>query len=1635
MRHLGASIAIALLGLLAAPPALAQVLFSEIRIDDANSPTNVDPNEYFELRLDPSLPSGSPLPSLADLTYVVIGRRPIQLVGGVPYGGAGVIVGIIKFPAGTTMPPTGRYLGREPTMQLPPNQTAQLTTSLPFEDDATQTHLLVRGFNFAMFGPGYSPVGFDLDIDNDGTLDITPWSEVVDSVSFLKTATSDTENRAYSSVRLGPASDGIPAHIFRCQNISSSWRVGRRAFQLRNIQAINRAGPTQSPFTPLNPYNATLNGVLEAGSVVRVAVSVVADTSSPASSFDVFIGGTNVGTLSGFPSCGTSPARNIAVPINFFNQVLIDNGNSVPISVVPNGSVGAGCPTSNCQVSLIYEAPDPFTVDTPGATNLQCGAGCDTPNPFSAPPCCVGDLNGDGAITAGDLAFYNSLNGFSYRDVNNDGAPGTSADRDLVIAFGPCSATAACGLNPKSCLIPHAGGGCSYAPCCEAVCADPLFAYCCQVEWDDNCVSAAFALPACAPCGPVSFDQSCYFPGAAAGCNDPACCSLICLDPRFEHCCLVQWDASCADRAREVCLFCGSDATISCFLPNALPNCADPWCCERVCAIPSLAHCCEVSWDAGCVKSARALCGKCGEANLQPCSEPSFGPGCRNAECCQKVCNIDPACCSVAWDQQCVERANQLCLECGVPLAGSCCIPHASPFCDDTDCCRTVCDQYDPFCCSTSWDSLCVTLAAFVCNSIDCPCGSNPASCFTAHTTPGCNEKLCCYSVCSYDDFCCLVRWDTLCAAHAAARCSSNGACIPGAGSCTVPHSTPGCDSPASCCGLVCAIAPECCVVAWDELCVATAFQVCLNCGDPASGSCYTASGSPGCADPICCNSVCNADPFCCVIGWDGACVSLAFALCGDPIASCSSAPNAPNRNCFMASRGRGCNPAACCVRVCDQDVFCCTVEWDAICALEASLFCPLASSTNSVGSCFAEKCCSPGPGCLPAASCRACADRGCGSAVCAYRPSCCSTVWDAECVDLAYAVCIHKEPCPTDNSCLTSNRGPGCKDPSCCNAVCQFDPHCCDYRWDGPCVLAARDLCVSQQPWKCPCDGSCFSAKVSPGCEDASCCAAVCHVDPNCCIYQWDTNCAQIARSVCCGLGLCGDACNKSCLEVHAQPYCNNSWCCEAVCAVDPFCCSSKWDTFCVQQAFLRCAGTCGQPTSGNCFAEHQSPGCRITQCCADICAIDPACCAEEWDSTCAEMARTMPICTNRRPRCGESIAGKCCVAHTGPACDQGPCCAAVCAQDPSCCEEEWDDLCVTLAKQVAACTAVCNPPCGADCAGSCCEVHGNPRCSNLICCEAVCFGWTDERGVVYGGDSFCCNIEWDANCVDRALQYSQILGKGGQVIDGPCATACPLPSCGSVLAGDCCTPHPGPFCVEAGCCLTICAQDSYCCEVSWDANCATAAFSLCNSCVQPTGCGTPGSGSCLSPHFTPYCSDGKCCEIVCIADPTCCSVQWDFDCVELAFTLCFFGPTPPVNDECDGALSFGDVSAAGLNIRPFLTTGATQSLSPTPSINCGGAAIVMTADTWWTLEFPQDGLWEISTCNLANFDTAIAVYEGDCANPFLRACNDNAPFCAQFTSTVTWQAVANQPYLVRIGSPNDGSGQGYVMIRFLGP
>ncbi len=166
------------------------VTISEIRIDQPGT----DNDEYVEL-------AGTPGTSLDGLTYIVIGDGA---------GGSGVIESVTDL-SGQVIPASGYFVVAESTFTL---GTADLVATLNFENSDNVTHLLVQGFTGSN--------GQDLDTDDDGTLDTTPWTSAVDCIALIETVGSG--DLVYCPTTVGPNGSYVPAHVLRC---SGGWEIGQ----------------------------------------------------------------------------------------------------------------------------------------------------------------------------------------------------------------------------------------------------------------------------------------------------------------------------------------------------------------------------------------------------------------------------------------------------------------------------------------------------------------------------------------------------------------------------------------------------------------------------------------------------------------------------------------------------------------------------------------------------------------------------------------------------------------------------------------------------------------------------------------------------------------------------------------------------------------------------------------------------------------------------------------------------------------------------------------------------------------------------------------------------------------------------------------------------------------------------------------------------------------------------------------------------------------------------------------------------------------------------------------------------------------------------------------------------------------
>jgi hypothetical protein len=502
------------------------------------------------------------------------------------------------------------------------------------------------------------------------------------------------------------------------------------------------------------------------------------------------------------------------------------------------------------------------------------------------------------------------------------------------------------------------------------------------------------------------------------------------------------------------------------------------------------------------------------------------------------------------------------------------------------------------------------------------------------------------------------------------------------------------------------------------------------------------------------------------------------------------------------------------------------------------------------------------------------------------------------------------------------------------------------------------------------------------------------------------------------------------SCLEIRTTGGCSNTTCCGTVCLVDPGCCSIAWDAGCVLLADQLCAGLCGASASGSCFAPNPSPACSIAPCCETVCAADPFCCATQWDFSCASLAGF--LCSAGQPgTCGDPAAGSCSQPHATGACSDLACCTAVCGLDPSCCEFAWDQLCVALAATVCvdACPFSC-PPDGQQETEACDERTNDP-----------CTTPPGSAGAIACGETRCGQVFFDETLgIDRDGWLFEVQAPPGaarrvSIVFGAQAAAylVVLPhGCGDLadavatIPQSFCSTSTTNLCLVAGSYLMLVVPGTPETPAGATVPCGFSAYRLSVDCLDlcEDPCGA-SEAPCDTAHGEPGCSDAKCCGAVCTADPLCCTKSWDALCVAAAQKLCGFEPPP--NDFCSGAIE------APTGATPLNNELATAAPPAFPK-SCAGD--LYSGDLWFRHTVECGGVLRIETCGETSFDTVIAVYRGDCTDPILLGCNDDAELCTPAgASRLSIEAECGETLLIRVAGFGTATGAGTLAIACLGP
>ena len=484
-------------------------------------------------------------------------------------------------------------------------------------------------------------------------------------------------------------------------------------------------------------------------------------------------------------------------------------------------------------------------------------------------------------------------------------------------------------------------------------------------------------------------------------------------------------------------------------------------------------------------------------------------------------------------------------------------------------------------------------------------------------------------------------------------------------------------------------------------------------------------------------------------------------------------------------------------------------------------------------------------------------------------------------------------------------------------------------------------------------------------------------------------------------------------CVEPHPNPGCEDEACCLQVCEFDSVCCSEEWDASCAALANSVCDSICGSDSNNSCFEFGVTPACDNLTCCIAVCALDPFCCTDKWDSTCVARASFEPVaCAVSGPECGDSGSGDCNEPNGTPSCSDGDCCTLVCENREECCTIVWDTICVALAETLcySGCSFETNftdalevEPCTGDDTNDAC---GDGAAEPLQLGVRTLGRFQDGSDLdAYAVDLAPLDLDGDGE-VQVRLRVAASDAKFELFSDGcgPSATITRLSSG--------CAQFEDIVCVPAVETLVVVSPQGD------PGDCEEYVYAISLEAQDFCGPACENSAPCLEPHVGPGCEDSTCCSLVCDADPACCVWVWDGNCARLAALEC--GGPPPANDACTDAV---EVFEGRVSFRQLLST------VDGPEVSCASAD--STGDVWFTYRVKCVGDLLVRTCGPTDFDTVLEVYRGDCSSPELIACDDDFELCVGGQSELQLSdLVCNEDLLIRVSGTAEEIGSGSLEI-----
>ncbi len=473
--------------------------------------TGIDLDVYAEI-------SGTAGADLGDLTLIVIGGDDFAIAP----AQNGYIEAVIPL-TGQIIPTSGYFVVGATTYSL---STPDLVSVLNFEVDNNKTYMLVSGFS--------SFEGDDVDLNDDGTLDYEPWTGVLSSVALVKYPAPDglTGDFTYGATSVGPDGGSFPSQVKQCPD-TAGWKIG----------FADTASGSDTP--------GVANPSCTGGSTVVMISELRTDqtgtdndeyaelTGDPGTLLDgltyLVIGDGTTTTKSGVVEC--------IIPLD---------GKSIPASgifvitslVSPQDGIAFGQAGDFQTNKLIFENSDHVTHLVVRGFSGTATTGQDL------------DSNDDGVLNL--TPWLSVVDSVANVKVASTGGPVKAPDVGTTLGEWTYQFTNADGsltqmVGPDDIYNPGHIYRCSPQGSWLIGFFDPVSA------GSNNKDTPKFVNPECSTCG-VPGSGSCFSVHAGVGCDKGSCCSIVCAF--VPACCDTTWDSTCVETAMSNCLAGGAPPTV-----------------------------------------------------------------------------------------------------------------------------------------------------------------------------------------------------------------------------------------------------------------------------------------------------------------------------------------------------------------------------------------------------------------------------------------------------------------------------------------------------------------------------------------------------------------------------------------------------------------------------------------------------------------------------------------------------------------------------------------------------------------------------------------------------------------------------------------------------------------------------------------------------------------------------------------------------------------------------------------------------------------------------------------------------------------------------------------------------------------